>query len=36
MQAVAVGNSNSVAHYYPEVSFGKQSLNVTVTPWVTA
>jgi len=36
VQAVAVSNSNSVAHYYPEVSFGKETLNVAVTPWVTA
>jgi hypothetical protein len=36
VQAVAVGNANSVANYYPEVSYGKQSLNITVTPWVTA
>ena len=36
VQAVAVNNSNSVANYYQEVSFGKQVLNVTVTPWVAA
>jgi len=36
VQAVAVTNSNSVANYYPEVSFGKQALNITVTPWLTA
>src|SRR2546427_3832406 len=27
-------NSNSVANYYQEVSYGKQLLNVTVTPWL--
>ena len=36
VQAVTVSNSNSVANYYQEVSFGKQLLNITVTPWVTA
>ena len=27
-------NGNSVANYYQEVSYGKQFLNVTVTPWL--
>ena len=27
-------NSNSVANFYQEMSFGQQLLNVTVTPWV--
>jgi len=36
VQAVAETNSNSVEHYYQEVSYGHQLLNVTVTPWVTA
>ena len=27
-------NSNSVANYYQEVSYGQHLLNVTVTPWV--
>ena len=36
VQAVAVTNANSVANFYPEVSYGKQGLNVTVTPWLTA
>jgi Big-like domain-containing protein/gametolysin peptidase M11 len=36
VQAVTVTNANSVANFYPEVSYGKQGLNVTVTPWLTA
>jgi len=36
VQAVAVTNANSVANFYPEVSYGKQGLNITVTPWLTA
>lgn len=36
VQAVAITNPNSVANFYPEVSYGKQGLNVTVTPWLTA
>ena len=36
VQAVAVTNTNSVANYFAEVSFGKQLLNITVTPWLTA
>ncbi|HTP47182.1 MAG TPA: Ig-like domain repeat protein [Casimicrobiaceae bacterium] len=35
-QAVMTTNSNSVANYYSEVSYGQQLFNVTVTPtWVT-
>jgi Bacterial Ig-like domain (group 3)/Gametolysin peptidase M11/Chaperone of endosialidase len=34
-QAVMTSNSNSVANFYNEVSFGQQALNVTVTNWVT-
>ena len=29
-------NGNSVANYYQEVSFGKQLLDVTVTPWLVS
>ena len=36
VQAVAVSNANSVANYFQEVSYGKQLLKITVTPWVTA
>ena len=36
VQAVAVTNTNSVSNYFSEVSFGKQLLNITVTPWLTA
>jgi len=36
VQAVAVTNANSVANFYPEVSYGKQGLNITVTPWLRA
>jgi hypothetical protein len=36
VQAVAVSNSNSVQNYYQEVSFGYQTLNITVTPWLVA
>ena len=36
VQGVAVTNANSVANFYPEVSYGKQGLNITVTPWLTA
>ncbi|HKS90763.1 MAG TPA: Ig-like domain-containing protein [Tepidiformaceae bacterium] len=36
VQAVAVTNANSVTNFYPEVSYGKQGLNITVTPWLTA
>ena len=36
VQNVAVNNANSVANFYPEVSYGKQGLNITVTPWLTA
>jgi len=36
VQAVAVTNANSVANFYPEVSYGKQGLSITVTPWLTA
>src|SRR5215471_10496610 len=36
VQAVAVSNTSSVANYFQEVSYGKQLLNITVTPWVTA
>jgi hypothetical protein len=34
-QQVMVSNSNSVANYHGEVSYGGQTLNVTVTSWVT-
>lgn len=36
VQAVAVANANSVQNYYQEVSYGKQALNITVTPWLLA
>ncbi|MEP6609799.1 MAG: Ig-like domain repeat protein, partial [Burkholderiaceae bacterium] len=37
VQQVMVSNSNSVANYYSEVSFGQQLLNVTVTSaWLQA
>src|SRR5262249_52796460 len=36
VQAVAVTNGNSVANYFQEVSYGRATLNITVTPWVTA
>ena len=34
-QAVMITNANSVSNYYNEVSYGQQTLNVTVTPWLT-
>ncbi|HEY2817046.1 MAG TPA: Ig-like domain repeat protein [Casimicrobiaceae bacterium] len=34
-QQVMTSNSNSVANYFGEVSFGQQTLSVTVTDWVT-
>ncbi|MEP6610055.1 MAG: Ig-like domain repeat protein [Burkholderiaceae bacterium] len=36
VQATAVTNSNSVANFFQEVSYGKQLLNITVTPWLVA
>lgn len=36
VQSVATGSSKSVANYYQEVSYGRQLLNVTVTPWLVA
>jgi Bacterial Ig-like domain (group 3) len=36
VEAVAVSNTNSVANYFQEVSFGQRLLNITVTPWLVA
>ncbi len=36
VQAVVVGNSNSVQAFYPEVSYGLENVAITVTPWLTA
>src|SRR5664279_1956988 len=34
VQQVMSTNANSVANYYAEVSYGKEQLNITVTPWL--
>ena len=34
VEAVVRDNTNSVASYYNEVSYNKEQLNVTVTPWL--
>ena len=36
VQAVAATNANSIQNYYQETSYGKQQLNITVTPWLLA
>ncbi len=36
VQNAAVSSSNSVANYFQEVSYGQKTLNITVTPWLTA
>jgi hypothetical protein len=36
VQSVAISSSKSVENYYQEVSYGRQLLNVTVTPWLVA
>jgi hypothetical protein len=33
-QAVMVSNTNSVSNFYNEASYGQETLQVTVTPWI--